>query len=959
MGICEVGGRGQEHAWRVYRRSFEAKPISQLAVSSDILVAMGPKKTAAAIGATAVAVAPPVPIAKRPKLDCAGSSGALQMPELPDCDSDNVDTRKVMQGVIPYVSSHMCLYLFKHTMSSTLSDETPLHERPPLKIGNAGKKSMSSYKPAWDHAQCAVSLAESGIYEAAGNIAWFNPEIAGQNTILPSEDVSWAWLSSYSDVGFQPFVPEGEEKKARIKFAFTLSGNSTELAPGKYPADVMLLGAHGHVWAWYLAVLQAMKKDDAQRVLMLLECGLTVTVSLTVARSFQHMLWDSVKYSEVVREATKVMVDNFVVFTRKIMASHRKLTVQDLATENIRFNGSMVNATMLKAITSLYPLLTMESMKLFGELTRRYGADMLAGSYGKLRLLVNAAKATEKDTSSDLLVWALQALLVQLLRDEAKPAQFTMDTFSKAKDGTPSWIQMCFAQRAVVHQMLVVVRSLAAQDEGLAKKIEADAIVPLSTPLLYHHMVPVAGTADDDSEVEIVGELTSNKDFVTSLSEKLPRAGVLVGEFLIKVHDGAYDDILEDLVRSNDLDAVLSTMTYDKMKDLGKDMQEIVKAAHVASDVVGTLAGPPKASLRELVRRSSEAGDHDRDAARVERADVWKRAVAQRKKLITLLTVKDSKKAGSYTEAFRKCGACQAFKGVIRESHRLFVMSSDLVNQQGDEPWLVQSKPDEKVFAACLEFLKAQRDPGDMIAAFDGVCGTKVRRDLEDALSNLPSTAEIFMVYDRSWNDWIAGRKHFMMSKNTEVGYVTCAGNRSKLKVQERSQEVAKAGEESSHWTSYTGVVMPPRASLAQINATDKAQIFPAVPKPLPNKWVGACAGVPLFWGETKSTTFWRQVISEHCVKAVVDLTPGSGALAEACMHTETPYVGFCGHQQHMAWLANVIDRAALKFITKAGTVLYQEDLATHLQELFSDALEEHDEVNDDHLRASDAEDDL
>ena len=144
MGICEVGGRGQEHAWRVYRRSFEAKPISQLAVSSDILVAMGPKKTAAAIGATAVAVAPPVPSAKRPKLDCAGSSGALQMPELPDCDSDNVDTRKVMQGVIPYVSSHMCLYLFKHTMSSTLSDETPLHERPPLKIGNAGKKSMIS-----------------------------------------------------------------------------------------------------------------------------------------------------------------------------------------------------------------------------------------------------------------------------------------------------------------------------------------------------------------------------------------------------------------------------------------------------------------------------------------------------------------------------------------------------------------------------------------------------------------------------------------------------------------------------------------------------------------------------------------------------------------------------------------------------------------------------------------------
>ena len=72
-------------------------------------------------------------------------------------------------------------------------------------------------------------------------------------------------------------------------------------------------------------------------------------------------------------------------------------------------------------------------MKLFGELSRRYGADMLAGSYNKLRGLVAGVKATEKDESADLLQWALQALLVQLLREEAKPSQFTSDTFSKGK----------------------------------------------------------------------------------------------------------------------------------------------------------------------------------------------------------------------------------------------------------------------------------------------------------------------------------------------------------------------------------------------------------------------------------------------------------------------------------------------------------------------------------------------
>ena len=91
-------------------------------------------------------------------------------------------------------------------------------------------------------------------------------------------------------------------------------------------------------------------------------------------------------------------------------------------------------------------------------------------------------------------------------------------------------------------------------------------------------------------------------------------------------------------------------------------------------------------------------------------------------------------------------------------------------------------------------------------------------------------------------------------------------------------------------------------------------------------------------------------------MKCVVDLTPGSGTLAVSCMEMYTQYVGFCSHQQHAAWLSNVIDRAALKTITTAGTVLYQEDLATHIQELFADALEVNEEVNDDHLQCSDTE---
>ena len=97
--------------------------------------------------------------------------------------------------------------------------------------------------------------------------------------------------------------------------------------------------------------------------------------------------------------------------------------------------------------------------------------------------------------------------------------------------------------------------------------------------------------------------------------------------------------------------------------------------------------------------------------------------------------------------------------------------------------------------------------------------------------------------------------------------------------------------------------------------------------------------------------------IREHLVKCIVDVTPGAGTLAIACMETDTLYFGICAHQQHAAWLSNVIDRAALQTITTAGTVLYQEDLATHIKELFADALEEPEDVNDDCIQCSDTED--
>ena len=63
--------------------------------------------------------------------------------------------------------------------------------------------------------------------------------------------------------------------------------------------------------------------------------------------------------------------------------------------------------------------------------------------------------------------------------------------------------------------------------------------------------------------------------------------------------------------------------------------------------------------------------------------------------------------------------------------------------------------------------------------------------------------------------------------------------------------------------------------------------------------------------------------------------------LAQACLEVGAVYFGICTSQTHLTWLTNVLDRASLKWLTQSGSCLYQDELANHVQELFSDVLEE------------------
>ena len=86
----------------------------------------------------------------------------------------------------------------------------------------------------------------------------------------------------------------------------------------------------------------------------------------------------------------------------------------------------------------------------------------------------------------------------------------------------------------------------------------------------------------------------------------------------------------------------------------------------------------------------------------------------------------------------------------------------------------------------------------------------------------------------------------------------------------------------------------------------------------------------------------------------MIDLTPGSGAPARACVESSIPYVGVTKKQVHASWLINVVNRAAVELITRNGSSLYEQDLANCIKDHFKELLEE---LNDCDEALSDDED--
>ena len=900
----------------------------------------GPAASSAAVKKDAPVGEPGVvPAAKRPKVDAVPNPRDTKKTTLPPKDSSDAGSRETMKCLVPWVMHTLPEVLEAMNIITAKQD---LKSAKPLDIPSSHSATLSSYKEPWVPAHCMSACALSGVYEAGGNLLWIDPEIACDEK-MPFPDPAWNMLCQAAD---SQFVASDHKGVRRIRFPVPLSCwwrlGVPALPTTSYPSGGLVpLGGKAFIWAWYLAMFHALDHNDLPRVQLLYQCSLTVTITMFTEDDMQKLTEESIRMSETGRLCMQMGADSFVTFAEKIILhSQGKLNLTDLVQRDIRFNGGLINATMINVIKSLQPMLqSKDVVEKLTQLDRQHGQDVLSGSYNKLKLLLAHLKG---DTA--MFAWVLESMITALNRKEVTANNFLLQSYQKTRNGSPNFVQMSMATRMMVEHLVALANGVATVDSDLACLLKDKVLSKLRSPSLYNEAFPIADMPD---AVEGSGVEASEHDtLMETLNAGSPRSAILLAELLQNVYQGSFQEAAVNIANHDNPSQLFHSMDADALKTFAKSVSELMRALHASETVVSldAGAGAPKATLRDLARQASDGGDDE--AAAAERQDVWNRAVAQRKKLVTLALVKNTRLRASYLEAFNKCSGVAAFRGKVGESHRVFVLSCDLLNQKGKQPWLEASCPDEKVFDEMCGFLTTHaRGPCDVVMAWDG-CHRKCRRSLEDTVGKQTPCAEVFMVYASSWNGWIK-KKYFLGSENTECGFIVMPCSKTRQGVKQRADGFNAAGELSSHWTSFTGVSLPGRSTLPRISVADKLKVFPDITEPLPAKWLDHVpAGVPMFWGENKSAETWWLLLEEVQAGCVVDLSPGSGALASACMQRGTQYLGLLGSALHMTWLTTVVDRASLKFICESGSYLYQEDLATHLNELFADVVDPPEDKN-------------
>ena len=126
---------------------------------------------------------------------------------------------------------------------------------------------------------------------------------------------------------------------------------------------------------------------------------------------------------------------------------------------------------------------------------------------------------------------------------------------------------------------------------------------------------------------------------------------------------------------------------------------------------------------------------------------------------------------------------------------------------------------------------------------------------------------------------------------------------------------------------------------MPRISEEDKKKILGGNAASVPEPLLQAMPAPVLFWQESKPVELLEQILVDFDIRAVFDVSPGSGALAEAALRLGICYVGVTTDTSHARWLGNVLDRVAMTHVATVGRPLYNKEMAVDVNSHFGDVL--------------------
>ena len=609
-----------------------------------------------------------------------GANGKIARPALPtDKESTHCDMEALMKDICRWCEQELPAAMNKCPGLAGMCKDRPFWECRPLAIGEADKGSLVGHKEPFDQAKCSVAIAQKGMYEASMNIDWLrvfpaSPTARQIMGDMPTLAEVQAGAESWFNYREDPNLASSQDKTRKVFPTVLAAYVETVQLLGReaFPQSLMLLDGYIFSWAWWFHLYKILENfglpavDDHQAAMLRLhlDIGLSVTVHVRVETDSAELAkWAMERSSQKSVTAAIVETDSFAAFVQRVAVflhgvedkqRHRALT-----NANVHYGGSAVSKQMYFAIQACLPLVVGEVAKSLDRLRREFGRDCFTKGYTKMYLLSRMCAKVGlscKVSTETLFEHCLQGLLLELRYELLRVEDMTVPKLQCCRGGNSGKFGVLLWKHLLSDAVFAVAKQ-AAKDSGGALQSEADALER-----------DFGSYASFEKNFQ---SLASPQDSLELWKKDKRKAVMEAADFLHDLYGGVYD-------------SALAAMNIEESKDPGevdwltvKGLQPyevIVRLFRSAGTAVSCSAAeeapaPNKRTLNRLMSDPVYEDSRQEEVVR-ERQETWRKAIAERKTLVTFSVCKQwtKEKLRQHTASL---AAAKEFKGVIGERHRI------------------------------------------------------------------------------------------------------------------------------------------------------------------------------------------------------------------------------------------------------------------------------------------------